>query len=105
MSNVYLILSTVDDHATASRLSRQLVEEGLVACVNVVSGLISTYRWEDEIRQEEEYLMILKTSGRSLARTQARLVELHPYEVPEVVAILIESGHQPYLDWIASETT
>ena len=105
MSNVYLILSTIDDHATASRLSRQLVEEGLVACVNIVSGLISTYRWEDEIRQEEEYLMILKTSGHSLARTQARLVELHPYEVPEVVAIPVESGHQAYLDWITSETT
>ena len=104
MSNVYIMLSAIDDGEEASRIAGILVEERLVACVNVVSGLTSIYRWEGKLQREQEYLMILKTSEERLQEAQDRLAELHPYDVPEVVSLPVESGNEEYLRWVVEET-
>jgi len=100
----FLMLSTCGDPATAERLGRALVEEGLVACVNVVPGLRSIYRWNGAVQADEEVLMIIKTTATRLAAARERLVELHPYQTPEAIAWPITDGHGAYLDWVAEAT-
>ena len=102
--DIFVILSTCPDAATAERLGRTLVEEALAACVNVLPGLRSIYRWNDAVQSDEEALMIIKTTAACLAAARERLVELHPYEVPEAVALPVVDGHHAYLAWVASST-
>ncbi len=99
-----LCLSTCPDDETAARIARTLVEEKLAACVNRIPGIASTYRWQGEIRQDTEVLLVIKTTRERFAALRDRLVELHPYEVPELIAMDIADGHPAYLDWIAAET-
>jgi periplasmic divalent cation tolerance protein len=96
-----LLLSTAPDGETADRIAGALVEEGLAACVQVLPGLRSVYRWQGELERSAETLILIK-SHRAEA-CLARLAELHPYEVPEGVVIPIESGLTDYLRW-ARET-
>ena len=100
----FVILSTCPDTGTAERLGTALVEESLAACVNVVPGLRSIYRWNDAVQSDEEVLMLIKTSVARLEAARLRLVELHPYEVPEVVALPVADGHHAYLAWVSSST-
>lgn len=99
-----LCLSTCPDDETAARIARTLVEEKLAACVNRIPGIASTYRWQGEIRQDTEVLLVIKTTRERFAALRDRLVELHPYEVPELIAMDIADGHPAYLDWIAAGT-
>lgn len=99
-----VILSTAPDAATAARLARALVEESLAACVNVIPVVRSIYAWNEAIQDEQEALMIAKTTAARATRLRERLVELHPYEVPEVVAVPLVDGHDAYLRWIATAT-
>lgn len=99
-----VVLSTAPDAATADRLARALVEESLAACVNVLPGVRSIYRWHDAVQSETETLMIIKTTQARLAALRERLVALHPYEVPEVVALPITDGHDAYLRWVDAST-
>jgi periplasmic divalent cation tolerance protein len=103
-SDFYVILSTCPDAETAARIARALVDASLVACVNIVPGLRSIYRWNDSIRDDQEVLMILKTAADRLPDARQRLVALHPYEVPEVVALPVADGHDAYLSWVHSAT-
>lgn len=98
-TSVVILLSTVPPGA-ADRLARALVEESLAACVNRISGIRSTYRWEGELCDDEETLLVIKTTREVRERCQERLVELHPYSVPEVLTLPVESGHPAYLDWV-----
>ena len=100
----FVLLSACPDAATAERLGRALVEESLAACVNVLPGLRSIYRWNDAVQCDEEALMIVKTTSTRLAAARERLVALHPYEVPEVVALPVADGHHAYLEWVAAST-
>lgn len=100
----FVILSTCPDAAAGEAIGRALVEGAFAACVNVMPGLRSIYRWNDTLQTDEEALMIVKTSGARLAAACEQLVALHPYEVPEVVALPIADGHHPYLSWVASAT-
>jgi periplasmic divalent cation tolerance protein len=106
MKNIefFVLLSTCPDATTAERLARILVEESLAACVNVVPGLRSTYRWNDVVQVSEEVLMIVKTTAACLAAARERLVALHPYDVPEAVALPIVDGHDAYLQWVSRST-
>ena len=97
---VLVILGTAPNVATAERIGTALVEERLAACANVLDGVTSIYRWKGSIEREREVLMILKTTPDLLERLRARFVEMHPYEVPEVLALHVEDGHGPYLDWV-----
>ncbi len=100
--DVRLVLSTVPP-GEARLLARRLVEDRLAACVNVVPGLRSVYLWKGAVADEPETLLLIKTSRARLAALAARLGELHPYEVPELLAFTPESGLPAYLGWIATQ--
>ena len=102
-SNVVAVLTTAPSVEVAERIGGTLVEEGLAACANVVPGVRSIFRWRGAVSHESEVLMILKTTTGSLAALSRRVVELHPYEVPEVLALDVRAGHEPYLDWVRAE--
>lgn len=103
-SDFLIVLSTVPDAGTAVRIARTLVEEKRAACVNVVPAVRSIYAWEGAVQDEPEVLMIIKTTAARLPACRERLVELHPCEVPEVVAVGLADGHHSYLRWIAAAT-
>ena len=100
MSGVVVVLSTVGRAEDADRIARALVEERLAACVNVVRGLVSVYRWKDAVEREEELLLVIKTRAERVGDLEARLLALHPYELPEVVVLPIGGGSEAYLGWV-----
>ena len=95
-----MVFSTCPDEHSAATLARALVAEGLAACVNRVPGVRSTYRWQGEIRDESEILMVIKTSADRLGTLTTRIEQLHPYEVPEIIALEIGAGSERYLEWL-----
>lgn len=99
-----VVFTTFADLGDAKRVVRQLVEKGLVACGTLVPGVTSMYRWQGEIQEEAETLAILKTDGRCWSQLEETIREIHPYDVPEIVALPISRGSAPYLDWITQET-
>lgn len=98
---VRVLVSTAPDETSAARLARALVEEKLAACVNVVPGVRSTYRWQGALEQAEELLLVVKTTAAAADAAGARLAELHPYDVPEVLVFSPGAGAADYLAWIA----
>ena len=103
-TDVRTVLATAPDDATASALADALVREGLAACVSLVPGVVSVYRWQGEVRRDAEVLLVMKTSAARVAALCERLVFLHPYEVPEVLSLAVDDGHPPYLAWVREET-
>jgi periplasmic divalent cation tolerance protein len=99
-----VVLSTLPDGEKAAEVARVLVDERLIACANVLPPVRSIYRWQGKVNDEHEVLVVLKTSAQTLGRMQQRLRELHPYDVPEMLALRVESGWPPYLEWLARET-
>jgi periplasmic divalent cation tolerance protein len=95
-----LVLCTVGSDEDAELIARQLVERQLVACVNVVPRVISIYRWKGRIERDEERLLLIKTRGERFEALREAIVALHPYECPEIVALPIDAGHEPYLAWL-----
>lgn len=102
-ARVLAVLSTAPDAQVAERIGSALVDERLAACANVVEGVTSIFRWKGATQREREVLMILKTTAEVVDRLRERLVELHPYEVPEVLALGVDEGHEPYLQWVRDE--
>jgi periplasmic divalent cation tolerance protein len=98
-----VVLSAVGAPPDAERIARALVEERVAACVNIVPGVVSIYRWKGVVEKENELLLVIKTIGEKVEPLKARLLELHPYELPEVVVIPIGGGHHAYLEWIAEQ--
>jgi periplasmic divalent cation tolerance protein len=98
-----VVLSTFPDADIAARVARTLVEEQLAACVNVVPGVRSIYRWEGKVCDEAETLAVIKTTAERYSALSARITELHPYQVPEVIALALADGHPPYLAWLAAQ--
>lgn len=96
-----LVLCTCPEGETASELARALVEERLAACVNILPGIASVYRWQGAIETSREALLLVKTERAAYARLESRLRERHPYEVPEIVALPLENGLPDYLQWIS----
>ncbi|MCA9667310.1 MAG: divalent-cation tolerance protein CutA [Myxococcales bacterium] len=84
----------------ARDLAAALVQAQLAACVNIVPSVRSIYRWKGEVCEDEESLLVIKSRRSAFEALRARVVELHPYEVPEVIALPIEAGHGAYLDWL-----
>ncbi len=95
-----LVLSTFPDLETARRIARVLIEEKLAACVNLVPQVESIYRWQGAIETGAEVLGLIKSTTWKYQLLEARIVELHPYEVPEVISVRLDSGYLPYLNWI-----
>ena len=100
MEGRIVVLCTVPTLETAERIAQAVVERRLAACVNVVPGLVSIYRWKGALQRDEERLLIVKTRAERFEALRAAIVELHPYEVPEVVALPVIAGHAPYLTWL-----
>jgi len=96
-----VVLCSVAGAADAERLARSVVERSLAACVNVVEGVTSFYRWQGRVQTDAERLLIIKTRAEQFEALRAALVAEHPYEVPEVIALPIAAGHPAYLDWVS----
>jgi len=99
-----VVLVNAASEEQAERIARALVAERLAACANIVSAIHSIYRWKDEIRSETEHLMLIKTRMNLVSKVEARVKELHSYEVPEIIALPIVAGAKPYLDWVFEST-
>ncbi len=104
MTDAVVVLVTMPTPERAAEMARAVVEERLAACGNVVPGLRSIYRWEGKLEDEPEALLLLKTTRDRFEALRARILALHPYQVPEVIALPVEAGSAPYLAWIAAET-
>jgi periplasmic divalent cation tolerance protein len=98
-----VVLSTFPDAEQAAQVARILVEERLAACVNLVAAVRSIYRWQDAVQDDAESLAIIKTTTDRYQALAARLAELHPYEVPEIIALALADGHPRYLGWLAGQ--
>lgn len=103
-TDVRTLLATAPDAASARTLAEALVGDGLAACVSLVPGVLSVYRWQGELRHDAEVLLLIKTTADRVEEVRGRFVELHPYEVPELLSLAVEAGHGPYLDWVRQET-
>jgi periplasmic divalent cation tolerance protein len=99
-----LLLSTVPDPATGERIATALVGEGLAACVNILPGLTSIYQWQGEIHRDAECLLLIKTRKSLYSQVESRLLALHPYELPELLAVPVNTGLAAYLQWIQDNT-
>lgn len=97
---VRIALTTVGSLEEGRRLARLLVERRLAACVNLVPHVNSVYRWQGAVEEVAEVLLVMKTSAEMLPALEAAVRELHPYKVPEFLALAVESGSQPYVDWL-----
>jgi|ERR1700723_3012360 len=102
MSGEIVVLVTTPD-ADAERIANILVDERLAACVNFVCHMVSIYRWQDKLCREEEVLLIIKSNRSKWEALEERIKTLHPYEVPEIIAVPIELAHKPYLEWLNAQ--
>ena len=102
-SDLMMLYVTASSRAEALKLGRALVDERLAACANVLDGMTAIYHWEVKRQEEDEAVLILKTRADRMADLTARLIELHSYDLPCVVAWKIEMGHAPYLAWLRDE--
>jgi periplasmic divalent cation tolerance protein len=100
-----MVFSTVGSERNALRISRALVSARLAACVNVVPGIRSIYRWKGKTEEGREFLLIVKTRATNLSRVEETIRKLHTYEVPEILSLRIEKGSDRYLRWLETETT
>jgi len=101
--DVLLTLCTVPDAETGANLAELVIEKQLAACVNVLPGLISIYRWEGNVEQDPEALMLIKTTRTAFPSLRDALAEAHPYDVPEIIAAPIDEGLGEYLRWVRDE--
>lgn len=101
---VLIVYCTCPDAASADALAQALVSERLAACVNVLPGVRSTYRWQGKVDTSDEVLLLIKTTRGRLDALSARVQALHPHELPEVLAVEVHGGLAPYLDWVAEQT-
>jgi periplasmic divalent cation tolerance protein len=100
-----LVLSTAGSREEAESIAESLVDLGLAACVNLVTGVTSIYRWQGSIERADEIILIIKTTEPRLAELEAALRKLHSYEVPELLVLTPERGGENYLAWLAASTT
>jgi periplasmic divalent cation tolerance protein len=102
MTDARLILVTTSPRAEAKRIAQALVEERLAACVNLIGGVHSVYRWNEAVETADEVLLLIKTTEGKVEAVRTRVHQLHSYELPEFVVLDVTGGSSPYLDWIAS---
>ncbi|MES9924637.1 MAG: divalent-cation tolerance protein CutA [Candidatus Thiodiazotropha endolucinida] len=95
-----LILCTAPDRETALKLSRSLLEQRLVACVNLSPPVTSVYHWQGRLEESEEILLLIKTTKQQYNNVEATLRAQHPYELPEIIAVPVEQGLDDYIDWV-----
>ncbi|HEY9279815.1 MAG TPA: divalent-cation tolerance protein CutA [Eoetvoesiella sp.] len=102
--DVVVVLSNAPDLLLAKRIAHVLVEEGLAACVNLGAASLSMYMWKGQLEGSEEIPLTMKTTRAMLPALTARLIQLHPYEVPEVLVVSVSGGSESYLSWVRQQT-
>lgn len=100
MTDVCIVLTTLNDSEKAKQLAHEIVELRLAACVNIVDSVHSIYRWQGEVEASDELLLIFKTSQERLPQLRAKVEELHPYELPEIIVFNVTDGSKGYLGWV-----
>ena len=103
-NNTIVVFCTCPDKAAARKLATGIVDGGLAACVNIVPGVTSVYRWEGRVQEDSECLLVIKSVDKRLEDLSGYVRSHHPYELPEVVAVPVTGGLQAYLDWVAGES-
>ena len=99
-----VVLSTAPSVEEARRIAHEVVIDRLAACVNLVTGVVSVYEWENKVQEEPEVLLIMKTRGALARRLTEKIIEIHPYDCPEVVVLPVLDGSKAYFNWIESVT-
>ena len=100
-----VILTTTSSIEEAKKVAHYLVENKFAACANIVPKIISIYSWKEDICEDEEFLLLIKTKKSDFDRVKQAIIELHSYELPEIIMLPIIEGHKDYLDWIKESTT
>jgi len=100
-----LAFTNLPDRAAAERLADALIEKRVAACVNILAPCRSVYRWKGAVQHDEEHPVLIKTTAEQYPALEAAIRAMHPYELPEIVAVPIERGLPAYLDWVATETS
>jgi periplasmic divalent cation tolerance protein len=100
MTDSIVILVTAGSETEAEKIARALVEEQLAACVNILSPIRSIYRWQGQVADDREWLLLIKTRAERFAEVESRVKALHSYQVPEVIALPIVAGAKGYLRWL-----
>lgn len=103
MATFIQVLTTTDSREEAQRIARSLVERRVAGCVQVIGPIESTYWWNEKIETAEEWLCLIKTSQERFGALEAAIREIHSYDVPEILAIPIVAGHEPYLEWLSGQ--
>jgi periplasmic divalent cation tolerance protein len=98
-----VVLTTCDSADEAERLARHLVEHRIAACVNVVAGARSIYRWKDKIEDAAEFLLVIKSRRDVFPKLRTAIAQLHSYEIPELIALPVVDGSEAYLSWLDRE--
>ncbi len=98
--NFHIILSTCPDKASASKIAQLLVENQLCACVNIIPGVESVYQWKGQIESSQEYLLIIKSIKTAYSQIEQYIKANHPYELPEIIAVSVDTGLPDYFSWI-----
>ena len=102
--NHIVMLCTVPDHGSGERIAQALVEERLAACVNLVPGVVSYFRWEGKLERQDEHLLVIKTGAARFEAVRTAISLLHPAKVPEVIALTITAGSEEYIKWITENS-
>jgi len=105
MSDAMVVLCTCSDQPEALRIANALIEGRLAACVNVLPPIQSIYRWEENIETAQEILLLIKTTAQAFSAVQKRIVELHSYDTPEIIAMPVTTGSEKYLAWLQAQVS
>lgn len=104
MDDILLVTTNLPDAQSAQQLARLLIEERAAACVNQLAPCTSTYRWQNNIETVTEVPLLIKTTRTAYPRLEKIILEVHPYELPEIIAVLVTAGLPAYLDWVNMES-
>ncbi len=104
MDEYIMVLTTTDSKEVAEGIAERLVEKKLAACVQIIGPIKSVYRWKKKVEKAEEWLCFIKTRASLFSELERVIKQIHPYEVPEIIALPIVNGSSDYLDWLQRET-
>ncbi len=99
-----VVLCTCPDHAIAEEIAKTLIDYGCAACVSIIPGVTSVYAWEGKVHQDSELQLLIKTTRGAYREVEETVQRLHPYELPEIIAVPVVKGQGDYLQWISIQT-
>jgi periplasmic divalent cation tolerance protein len=105
MTDKRIVLTTAGSEKEARKIARQLVERRLAACVNILPPVASIYRWQGNVEEAQEWLLVVKTTAAAFGQVREAIAELHSYDLPECICLPIEDGSPSYLEWIAESVS